>query len=210
MNKCVISKLNWERLVELNKGADWAEKGVFATGIGPGYSKGGLLFVGKYPGPLGKNVGSAADQNASSIASLNWMIERRNPKSPLWKFIEQISPTRQDIAWTNICKMDRIGGNKRPTGNQWKQIAKACVAALTDEIHSLEPKVIVFTTAGQYSTDIDPTLKGLGYTSRPLDFNDGYTSVFSNSQKTVIKTRDPQGWKTADRNRVICLIESCM
>lgn len=62
----------WRRLVEANRSAAWAERGVFATGIGPEYLPGGrssLLYVGKSAGPLGAAVGSGEDQIRSASAS---------------------------------------------------------------------------------------------------------------------------------------------
>ncbi len=211
MNDLPISESNWERLVKLNKQTDWTAKEVFGTGIGPGYMKGGLLYVGKSAGPLGSEVGSVDDQKASCLASKNWMVERRNQRSPFWQFIEKIDPTRQQIAWTNVCKMDKVGGDRAPQGGQWKQIAEACVAALTDEIHFLEPKIIVFATSGLYAADVRPVLVKLGFRSEPLDFDDGFTSLFTTEDgRLVIQTRHPQGWNRNDRDRVISRIESLM
>jgi hypothetical protein len=46
------------------------------------------------------------------------MIELRN-MSAFWQFADRIDPTRRRIAWTNICKMDRIGGKTPPKECEW-------------------------------------------------------------------------------------------
>src|SRR3954452_2881997 len=119
-----ISEATWRRLTKANEeavAAGWAEPGVFATGIGPKYSAGqtnSLLYVGKSAGPLGKAVGSCQDQRASARESRDWMTGRKN-KSAFWQFVDRVDRTRETIAWTNVCKMDRKGGKRPPTEREW-------------------------------------------------------------------------------------------
>src|ERR1700730_14447390 len=122
--RLAISESTWGRLLKANEESvqtGWANRGVFATGIGPDYQRGmagSLLCVGKSAGPLAQAVGSCCDQAESSRASTEWMIERRN-KSAFLQFIDKIDSTRRRIAWSNVCKMDRIGGQRPPTDANW-------------------------------------------------------------------------------------------
>jgi hypothetical protein len=202
----------WSRLVEANAraaAAGWAAPGVFATGIGPEYrpgSPGSLLYVGKSAGPLGQAVGSCVDQAESSAASTAWMISRRN-KSAFWQFAEKIDPTRRHIAWTNICKMDRVGGARPPSDGEWSQVADVCMAALHDEIHALKPQVTLFATSRLYQTDVDRLLAKLGYRLIAIDIDDGWTSCLrSQSDSFLILTRHPQGWPSTSRDKVVSLV----
>src|SRR5260370_22137824 len=155
MRQPPISKTTWRRLIEDNEAAvraGWAAPGVFATGIGPEYQRGSLgslLYVGKSAGPCGKDVGSYHDQVARGLVSTKWMIATRN-RSAFWQFVDMIVPTRRRIAWTNVCKMDRIGGQKPPTDAKWSDVADSCRSALTDGIESLAPHVIRLPTSGAY------------------------------------------------------------
>jgi hypothetical protein len=207
-----ISGTVWSRLVAANEQAvvaGWATRGVFATGIGPDYQPGSsrsLLYVGKSAGPLGQAVGSCADQAESGAASTEWMMSRRN-KSSFWQFVEKIDPTRRHIAWTNICKMDRLGGARPPSDGEWSQVADVCMAALEDEMHALKPHVALFATSGLYQTHIDRLLPKLGYGPNITDINDGWTSCLrSQSNSFLILTRHPQGWPSASRDKVVSLV----
>lgn len=104
-----ISAATWDSLVKKNCDAvtnGWAQQGVFGTGVGRNYRTGlGLLYIGKSAGPLGEKVGSGEGQASSCEASTEWMISKRN-RSAFWQFVDKIDPTRQSIAWTNVCKMD--------------------------------------------------------------------------------------------------------
>jgi hypothetical protein len=211
-----ISDLTWKRLREANQAAvtaGWAQSGVFATGVGPEYAPGelgSLLYIGKSAGPLGNAVGSCDDQLVSGRASAKWMIDRQN-KSAFWQFVDQIDRTRRTIAWTNLCKMDRIGGETPPSDRQWAQIAEPCIDAIADEMSALMPQVAVFATSGLYQADVDKLLARLGYQAIPLPFHDGRTTCRRFPRGNfVIQTKHPHGWAKADRDRVIDLTKSLM
>ncbi|MGX8011840.1 hypothetical protein ACVDG8_024150 [Mesorhizobium sp. ORM8.1] len=204
-----ISDRTWSQLVALNQDAaqeGWASSGVFATGIGPEYnpkSKLALLYVGKSAGPLGTLVGSASDQIASAAASTKWMIEKRN-KSAFWQMVDLLDPSRRRIAWTNICKMDEVGGKRPPPAHRWQGISVPHQMALTEEIKYLSPRVILFATSGYCEDTISDVLEELGYRSQPLNFRDGYTRLKATSDGAfAIETRHPQGWLSPERNRVV-------
>jgi hypothetical protein len=204
-----IAHATWQRLVEANKRAvqaGWATPGVFGTGVGPEYradGAGSLLYVGKSAGPLGHAVGSCDDQVASGAASTAWMVGRNN-KSALWQSVDKIDRTRCSIAWTNICKMDRVGGQRPPSAAEWSQVANACMAALEEEILTLSPWVTVFATSGIYQSDLRSLLARLEYRPVELDFNDGWTKCSQSPHgRFAIETKHPQGWDGASRNRVI-------
>jgi hypothetical protein len=208
-----ISPAVWDRLVEANQRAvlaGWAADGVFATGIGSKYERGGnasLLYIGKSAGPKGALVGSCSDQARSGFASSQWMFNRENKGSPFWQFLEKIDEKRQRTAWTNICKMNREGGERPLAASEWSQISDACMAALGNEIAWLLPQVAVFTTSGIYQTNIDTLLSSLGYTKMTLDFSDGWTFCHRSAEgRYAIETRHPQGWNRVPRDRVINLI----
>jgi hypothetical protein len=216
MNDLPVSDVNWTRLVEANQAAvkaGWGEDGVFGTGIGPEYGRDGfpaLLYVGKSAGPLGGEVGSEYDQGASCRASTQWMLEFRN-RSPFWQFVDRIDPLRKHIAWTNICKMDERGGKRPPRGSKWTHVAEACMAALADEMERLAPKVTVFATSGLYESNLRPLLYQLGFRTKDLDFDDRWTRLSTNANgRYVIETRHPQGWNSAERDRVIELVKSVL
>jgi hypothetical protein len=206
-----IAHATWQRLVEANRQAvlaGWATPGVFGTGVGPDYradGAGGLLYVGKSAGPLGHAVGSCDDQVASGAASAAWMVGRNN-KSAFWQFVDKIDLTRRSIAWTNICKMDRVGGQRPPNDSEWSQVSGACIAALADEIVFLAPKVTVFATSGFYQSDVSGLLHRMSYAAVPVGFDDGWTSCFrSEEARYAILTKHPQGWDRAPRDCVIDL-----
>lgn len=205
-----ISPSTWHRLVEANKEASWAGPGVFATGIGPDYppaSGEGLLYIGKSAGPLNKDVGFTYQREANLRASQNWMVERRNPTSSFWRFIETIDRTRCSLAWTNVCKMDRRGGDRPPRRHEWNQVSDVCLKALTEEITSLAPRVVLFATSLDYHADIVRVLTSLGYSPRPVDFDDGWTARFQIERgASAIMTKHPQGWRSTDRAGVLGLI----
>jgi hypothetical protein len=211
VNELPISQAVWSRLVETNRRAvlaGWAAEGVFGTGIGPEYQRrgaGSLLYIGKSAGPLGHAVGSCNDQLASCAASTQWMVDRKN-KSAFWQFVDKIDPTRRKIAWTNICKMDRKGGDRPPNESEWSQVSDACMAALADEIASLSPHVMVFATSGIYQTSVSTLLNSLRYREAPLDFADGWTSCYRSPEgRYAILTKHPQGWDRVPRDRIIAM-----
>ncbi len=203
-SKLPISKVTWEALIARNKASSWAVAGVFATGVGPKYQLGsGMLYVGKSAGPLGNLVGSGHDQTESGLASAHWMVSRAN-KSAFWQFIDRIDPTRTTIAWSNICKMDVVGGQRPPNGREWRQIADASMEALTEEINFLRPRVTVFATSGLYTEDVRPAVIGLGFKDIQMPFEDGWTSLMeNNSGQSIVFTKHPQGWPSVERDRVI-------
>lgn len=137
--RLAISESTWSRLVDANERlvrAGLAQPGVFATAVGPQYQAGSsrsLLYVGKSPGPKANLVGSVHDQAASCRASTEWMMRFKN-QSPFWQFIAQVRLTRAEIAWTNVCKMDRTTGGPPPAGRVWQTIAAPCLAALGEEL----------------------------------------------------------------------------
>jgi hypothetical protein len=206
-----ITNAVWDRLVEANQKAvvtGWAAEGVFGTGVGPDYKRGAadsLLYVGKSAGPLGRAVGSCADQATTGMASTQWMVERKN-LSAFWQFVDKIDPTRRRIAWTNICKMDRKGGERPPNDTEWAQVSDTCIGALAEEIVFLAPQVTVFATSGFYQSDVSELLRRMSYASVPVGFDDGWTSCFRSPEgRYAILTKHPQGWDRASRDRVIDL-----
>lgn len=210
-----ISDPTWRLLVSVNDSAvrrGWAESGVFATGIGPKYQIGGpasVLYVGKSAGPKIRALGSGCDQATSSDSSTKWMLERHN-KSTFWQMIERIDPTRQCIAWTNVSKMDQLGGERPPLGARWKEICNACNTALAEELRALSPRVTLFVTSGMYP-DVFPVLNEMGYCRQPLSFDDGWTTLLrAPGCRYAIETRHPQGWPKSERDRVIDLTKQLM
>jgi len=199
-----ISDETWRELVSRNRNAAWAQNGVFATGIGPEYKIGRcLLYVGKSAGPLGNLVGSVDDQVRSGEASTLWMVSKRN-KSAFWQFVDRIDFSRRSIAWTNVCKMDVVGGQRPPNGREWAAVADISIKAFTEELLSLRPKVCVFATSGLYASEVQPAVIGVGFKPVPMPFVDGWTSILENGQgQIVIFTKHPQGWASSDRDRVI-------
>jgi hypothetical protein len=209
-----ISETTWRRLVYANEQvvrAGWAQRGVFATGVGPAYRPGhfgSLLYIGKSAGPLGARVRSGLDQLSSAQASKEWMIERKNRRSMFWRFIEKIDPSRQRIAWTNICKMDRKGGKRPPNPREWTQIAAPCIAALEEEIQSLKPHVTVFASSSTYGSEVKALLSRLNYEKDDRTPNLAETSLFrSPTGQYAVLTRHPQGWCRSERDPVIEHIE---
>ncbi|MER8848546.1 hypothetical protein [Mesorhizobium australicum] len=208
-----ITERTWKKLTDCNRfsvDAGWASSGVFAPGIGPEYDPDGrsaLLYVGKSAGPLGSLVGSNHDQASSILASTKWMVERTN-KSAFWQMLELIDPTRRKIAWTNICKMDEIGGSRPPSKQRWAGISSPHMMALQEEFEFLAPRVILFATSRYCEDDTGTLLAGLGYEYRALDFDDGLTRFLAGPQgKFAIETRHPQGWATSERSRVFGLVK---
>lgn len=204
-----ISRKNWNNLTQANDRAvaqGWAMPGVFATGIGPDYQPGGedsILYVGKSAGPLGGRVGSSNQFASSSEASTQWMIDRVN-KSAFWQMIDKVDRTRRTIAWTNICKMDRVGGVRPPNGREWQTIRDACLAALLDEISVLRPRTAFFATSDYVREDVVDILAEAGYTTTLPSPDSQWTTVLGRTDgaKAVI-TRHPQGWGTPHRDKVL-------
>lgn len=201
-----VSKRAWAELVAANStavDAGWAEQGVFATATGSEYRPGApnsVLYVGKSAGPLGTLVGSGLDQSVSAMASRRWMESRRN-KSAFWQFAEKFDPTRRSLAWTNVCKMDRRGGQNPPTLSEWKTVREACLAALADELAALRPRLVIFATSDYLQGDIIDLLGGIGF-KFSTDLGDRWTSVYERSGTNVIMTKHPQGWATPERDSV--------
>ena len=211
-----ISAGTWASLVRANLAAvqaGWAAPGVFGTGIGPNYepgAPGSLLYVGKSAGPLSAAVGLAYDQAESSRASTYWMTEFKN-SSPFWQFVDKLDSTRRRIAWSNVCRMDRIGGNRPPSGAQWNAVAGPCLAALREEMVALRPRTAVFATSDAYASDLLRLLADLGYSPLAAQISDGHTTVLRHrSGAFAIKTRHPQGWNAQDRDRVLRSIRDCV
>lgn len=191
----------WQRVVEANHAAvraGWAEPTVFATGIGPDYPMtpgAALLCVGKSAGPLASKVGSSFNQATSHRAYTDWMIQRQNRRSAFWQAMEKIDPTRPSLAWTNVCKMDRRGGIRPPSGQEWAQVAAPCIDALREEILLVEPRVNLFATSDAHRSDVLRLLADLGYVRQALSFDDGWTSLHrAPDGGAAIMTRHPQGW----------------
>lgn len=209
-----ISDETWRNLVQANENAvaaGWAERGVFATGVGLDFVPGdptSLLYVGKSAGPLGSLVGSVYDQQASAKASEAWMTQRRNERSPFWQFIEKIDPWRRSIAWTNVCKMDRIGGGMQPSGRLWDGISAHCIQALKEELSALRPKVTVFAISENYRPDVQRLLTLTGYEPHTSpDLRGELMAPFMNREGQVaFLMRHPQGWNGADRDRALACI----
>jgi hypothetical protein len=210
-----ITDATWGRLVEANRrGCEdgWASPGVFGTGIGPEYGAGGLLYVGKSAGPLHGAVGSGCDQVASVSASTAWMIQRRN-LSAFWQFADRIDQTRRSIAWTNVCKMDRIGGNTPPKMDEWAKVRDVSVAALSEEMETIDPKVTVFVISDTYRSDVGSMLAKLGYRDyHPQLAGDRWTKALAlgEGRKYAVLTRHPQGWPNVFRDPVIEFVKSLL
>lgn len=216
MARSPIAARTWKQLAECNRVAvkqGWASPGVFATGVGPEYdltSDLALLYVGKSAGPLGTLVGSNTNQKASGAASTKWMVEKRN-KSAFWKMVDLIDPSRRRIAWTNICKMDEVGGSRPPPAYRWPNIAQPHITALKEEIEFLRPRVILFVTSGYGGEAVANVLDDLGYRSRAVGFRDGYTKLSVTPDGAfAIETRHPQGWPTGERNKVVELVKKLL
>lgn len=206
----------WGQLTAENRKAHdlgWAQLGVFATGIGPDYVPGGrgsILYVGKSAGPLGSLVGSVADQLTSSRASSEWMVSRRN-KSAFWQLAERFDATRRSLAWTNICKMDRIGGQVPPTYREWDQISGLCRQALREEIVTLRPSVTLFAISSYLRAEAILVLLELGYAPGSTELDDGWTTVFTKAGgQTAVLTKHPQGWPLANRERLVGLVRALL
>jgi hypothetical protein len=210
-----ISDETWGRLVEANRrGCEdgWASPGVFGTGIGPEYRQGGLLYVGKSAGPLHEALGSGRDQVASIRASTDWMIQRRN-LSAFWQFADRIDQTRRSIAWTNVCKMDRIGGNTPPKMGEWAKVRDVSIAALSEELQATDPKVTVFAISDTYRSDVEKMLTAMGYQEICFQLAaDPWTTAMGldGERKYAVLTRHPQGWPNAFRDPVIEFVKSLL
>ena len=208
-----MSNQTWKELVEENGRLVTeriVEPGVFATGVGPSYKSGGLLYVGKSAGPLGNLVGSGGDQAESIVASTSWMIERRN-RSAFWQLVDLIDPTRRTIAWTNISKMDERGGGRPPREQIFLRFSAACLRALKEEMLYLQPKVSLFATSHIYGRHVDTVLQNLGFVIQAAPIEDGITMLLSNRQRQhVLLTRHPQGWTRECRDRVVTVVKSLL
>lgn len=206
-----ISANTWAALVAANERAvetGWALPGMFGTGVGPLYKPGGLLWVGKSAGPLGAMVGSTHSQAESVAASTAWMVQRQNRRSAFWQMAEQLDPTRQSLAWTNVSKMDRIGGGEPPRRYEWVTIGDICKRALAEEIAALRPGLIVMATSSIYSADVTDLLTSLSFVPGRIDFENGWTSLYESSGCKLVITKHPQGWPAPDRDRVVQLIKN--
>lgn len=206
-----ISPGTWDALVAANHRAHqagWAAEAVFGTGIGPDYRPGGILWVGKSAGPLGSAVGSTHSQVESVAASTRWMVQRENRRSAFWQMAELLDPTRRSLAWTNLSKLDRVGGGIPPKAGEWPSIAAECKAAFVEEIESLRPGIIVLATSSIYPSDVAAVLHQLQFTRDHVELNDGHTSVYTNGGSYLVSTKHPQGWAADARNRVVELVKS--
>ncbi|KUM25653.1 hypothetical protein AU467_25400 [Mesorhizobium loti] len=103
-----------------------------------------------------------------------------------------------DIAWTNVCKMDRLNVSSSdagpPSSNQWSMIADPCLRALSEEIHCLSPALILFATSA-FRAEIKKLLAEHGFLkSRTL--GDGHTAIFRSANGgNAITTRHPGYWR---------------
>lgn len=203
-----ISEGTWKALVSANDRAveaGWAAPGVFGTGVGPRYHAGGILWVGKSAGPKGSLVGSTRSQSESMAASTAWMVNRENRKSQFWQMVEKLDPSRQSLGWTNMSKMDRVGGSEPPSVRQWAMIANESSAALVEEIDALKPGVIVMTTGDFAMEQVAGIISQYSFEQRRTDFDDGWTRLYQNDVCHLITTRHPQGWTAVDQNRVVAI-----
>lgn len=196
-----ITSATWTALVTANRTASpWAERGIFATAIGPSFDKNpraSFLYVGKSAGPLGTSVGSEYDQATSGRASLDWMLGRRNP-SAFWQLVDAIAVPREEMAWTNVCKMDVKGGGKPPRGASWETIANVSRTALAEELTFLKPRVALFVTGDDYRSDVHAVLSACSY--KPLPHAAADIAVFEgiDGRRAAI-CRHPQGWSRDGR-----------
>ncbi len=213
IHSTAIGPRTWQALVEANRRSAWAERGVFATGIGPDYvsgSESGLLYVGKSAGPLGVAVGSGDDQIQSAVASTHWMVSRAN-RSAFWQLADKFDRTRRSIAWTNVCKMDRIGGQAPPNGREWASIAGISMTALAEEIEFLRPRMTLFAISDFCISDVKDLIRRSGFLPAKLPFDDGITRFFSHADgRGVVTTRHPQGWSNENRDRVFSFVDQCL
>lgn len=209
IHSAAIGSRTWQALVEANHRSAWAERGVFATGIGPDYVPNGpssLLYVGKSAGPLGVAVGSGDEQSLSAAASTLWMISRSN-KSAFWQFADKFDRTRRTLAWTNVCKMDRIGGQAPPTRREWSSIADISMTALAEEIEFLHPRMTIFAVSEFCISDLKALIRRLGFLPSELPFADGVTRYFWNADgRGIVTTRHPQGWPNVNRDEVVSFV----
>lgn len=139
-------------------------------------------------------------------ASARWMIQRENRRSGFWQMAELLDPTRQSLAWTNLSKMDRIGGRKPPEPSEWASIAKECKTAFAEEIEHLRPGVTVLTTSSIYAEDVAEVLAQFSFEPTLCEIDDGFTSVYTNGRSYVVSTKHPQGWGREQRKNVIELV----
>ncbi|MBI2719023.1 MAG: hypothetical protein HY245_16295 [Rhizobiales bacterium] len=207
--KTTISVKNWNALVEMNceaVRAGWAEAGVFATGIGPHVKPDGLLYIGQSAGPLGADVGSDYEQSRSIAASTRWMVERLHPNSLFWHMADDLDPTRRNLAWTNVCKMDKRGGGEPPR-KYWPHLSSAHIAALHDEMDALQPRVLLFVTGSFAEHEIQELIRDRGYKHSAILLQDGVRQAFELKDSIAIVTRHPRGWRKDKRDRVVALVK---
>ena len=211
-----IRNETWRLLQQANVAAvaaGWAASGVFATGVGPEYLTAGptsLLYVGKSAGPLASLVGSSLSLSDSLAASRRWMVERQNRRSAFWQMIERIDPTRRSIAWTNLIKMDRVGGALPPNVTESASVWAACQCALEDELEFLRPRVIIFATSDYLRGEVVELIERRGMTCELSRDADGWTGLWRSPSSTAIVTKHPLGWDRRARERVIALATAAL
>ena len=203
-----VSDRTWSRLVDASHAATakgWATPGVFATAVGPEFvpgSSNSLLYVGKSGGPLIFDVGLQDDQQAGQEATTRWMIERRNP-SAFWRFADMLVTRRQQLAWSNLAKID-VEGSRPPGVRQWKQIEEPCLAALREEMQTLDPRRIVFATHKYQRGNVLAVLQGdLGFTPHGAGNKlPGAEFLTDANGRLAAIIRHPQGWHRDARDPV--------
>lgn len=204
----VISESNWKQLLQVNKSAvekGWAQPGVFGTAVGPDYVRGGaqsILYVGKSAGPLGSSVGYSPSQIEGTQASTKWMVEKRN-QSAFWQFIDLFDSSRRSISWTNCIKMDRIGGTRPPNRTEYSPIWEISSRSLNDELDSLNPKLVIFSTSDYLLPELLKLLSARGFRAHNDQVGDRWTKTLASKSNLAILTRHPQGWRGGDRDRVV-------
>lgn len=202
-----LSDATWSALVACARRFDvaaWAAPGVFAPAIGPGFAPGqpnSVLYIGKAGGPLIDSVGIGDDQARSAQAATRWMIERRNP-SAFWVFADLLVDRREDLAWSNLAKIDnRLAGP--PGVLQWTQIKAPCLRALREEMQTLRPGKTVFATSDFGARDLGALLREMAFVEFSPREELDKTRCFRNREgRLAVMTRHPQGWQTAPRNAV--------
>jgi hypothetical protein len=134
------------------------------------------------------------------------MVQRENRRSAFWQMAEQLDPTRTSLSWTNLSKMDRVGGAVPPNLREWASIARECTAAFVEEVQNLKPGVIVLATSDIYANDVADVLNQLEFSRNHVGFNDKLARVYAKSRSYVVTTKHPQGWLAVDRDKVVELI----
>jgi hypothetical protein len=129
------------------------------------------------------------------------MIERRNP-SAFWQFADLLSARREQIAWSNVAKID----NRLPTPprkSEWELIRQPCLEALAEEMLNLRPGRTVFAIGSFCTRDVTNLLKRMNFTEfGPAQQLEDARCFKNRDGQLAVLTRHPQGWRSEPRNVV--------